>query len=96
MMIDKKDFTKYSDEELDIWFNEHIIGWSGHTISAKENYEIVIAEMQRRNARTQMVATNKIVDLTNQLVILTNRLKWLTNVLVILTIVSTLILILKK
>ena len=95
-MTDKRDFTKYSDEELDVWFNEHIIGWSGHTISAKENYEIVIAEMQRRHTKTQMVATKKIVDLTNQLVVLTYRLKWLTNVLVVLTIASILILIFKK
>lgn len=95
-MLDKKNFTEYSDEELDTWFNEHIKGWSGHTISAKENYEIVIAEMQRRHTKTQKVATEKMVDLTKQLVVLTDRLKWLTNVLVILTIASILILIFKK
>jgi hypothetical protein len=94
-MSDNKNFTEYSDEELDIWFDKHIKGWSGHTISSKENYEIVIAEMQRRHTKTQKVATEKIVDLTNQLVVLTNRLKFLTIILVVLTIVSTLLLTIK-
>jgi len=94
-MPDGKNFTEYTDKELDEWFNKHIKGWSGRAVSAKDNYAIVIAEMQRRHANVQKTSTQKIVDLTDNLVILTSRLRWLTYVLVALAIVNIILIFIK-
>lgn len=94
-MSNDKNFTEYTDEELDKWFEDHAEGWARRGVNPKERFEVVIAEMQRRHAKEQKRATEKTINLTNKLLDLTQWLKYLTIVLVILTIVSVLILIFK-
>jgi len=91
----EKDFTEYSDDELDNWFKEYIKGWSGDAVGPTKNFEVVLAEMQRRNAKIQNKSTEKIVSLTDKLVDLTVKLNFLNYVLIILAAVSLLILIFK-
>jgi len=81
-------FTEFSDEELHSWFKKHIEGWTGYAVKPKENFEAVMAEMQRRYIVTQKEASRKIIDLTDKLKRLNHALIFFTIVILVLTAAS--------
>ena len=66
-----KDFTEYTDKELEDWLKQYVQGWTGAVTSATHNFSVVIAEIQRRYIKTQNTANERLIQLTWVLVGLT-------------------------
>lgn len=70
----EKNIVEFSDDELFLWFKDHVRNWASSGVGPKEYYEAVKTEIVRRN-------NERILDLTR-------RIHWLTVVLVFLAIIQ--------
>ena len=67
----RKDFTDYTDKELEDWLKQYVHGWTDAGTSSTHNFSVVIAEIQRRYIKTQNTANKRLIQLTWVLVFLT-------------------------
>ncbi len=67
----RKDFTEYTDKELEDWLKQYVHERIGEWTHSTDKFSVVIAEIQRRYIKTQNTANERLVQLTWVLVVLT-------------------------
>lgn len=67
----RQNFTKFTDEELNKWWEEYVEGWAGEGSGPEKRSAVLIAEIQRRYIKTQNIANKELIFLTRILVFLT-------------------------